>query len=435
MALKNVVRYANPAAVMKGVLDLFLAQPLGARSLMQRIFGLAINDGIRQTQKSIDILTTRLKESTFSEKIKNFTEADESLKDALREEATDEGIDILVVLIRSEAIKPEISGDQLGQIFNAYVAWTAAVDSISDSELRAGAELFSHLKQLLKLETRQRDKAAMLHLIEEPVTLSLFRDLFTIFYEPLVRVYKSANVYSSVTDFAAFADDCIKIIEACQRQDVSADPNQTVQAFIDLCARHEDDLYKFIHEVHIHDNGLFDQLMGWLEGILEFLRHGPKGGKLDMNALFQGAVDSAQVGKEEAIREIDSLIDWQTARKEWHQDKTRRKMAAEGSDMNGSKGRSGVAGGMRTSDFGLHPSDIRELALTAEDADDDDEEYMREAAEDEDGADLIAAERGRRERLKAALASRKGEPLKPAVKELDGLRDGFVSLLRGVLAE
>lgn len=434
MALKNVVRYANPAAVMKGVLDLFLAQPLGARSLMQRIFGLAINDGIRQTQKSIDILTTRLKEPTFSEKIKNFTEADETIKDTLREEAADEGIDILVVLIRSESIKPEITGDQLGQIFNAYVAWTAAVDSISDSELRAGAELFSHLKQLLKLQTRQHDKAAMLSLIEEPVTLSLFRDLFTIFYEPLVRVYKSANVYSSVTDFSAFADDCIKVIEACQRQDVSADPNQTVQAFIDLCARHEDDLYKFIHEVHIHDNGLFDQIMSWLEGILEFLRHGPKGGKLDMNALFQGAVDSKQVNKEDAIREIDSLIDWQTARKEWHQDKTRRKMAAEGSDMNGSKNRS-IAGGMRTSDFGLHAADISDLGLTAGDADDEEEEALREAAEDEDGADLIGAERARRERMKEALASRKGEPAKPPVKELDGLRDGFVSLLRGVLAE
>ena len=51
----------------------------------------------------------------------------------------------------------------------------------------------------------------MLSLIEEPVTLQLFRDLFTIFYEPLVRVYKSANVYNSVTDFARFIDDLIQV--------------------------------------------------------------------------------------------------------------------------------------------------------------------------------------------------------------------------------
>jgi hypothetical protein len=92
-----------------------------------------------------------------------------------------------------------------------------------------------------------------------------------------VRVYKSANVYNSILDWAAFVDDAIRVVEAAQRQDFSADPNQTVQAFIDLCARHEHNLYKFIHEVHTHDNGLFVQLMGWLEGILRFLKEGPRG--------------------------------------------------------------------------------------------------------------------------------------------------------------
>lgn len=33
--------------------------------------------------------------------------------------------------------------------------------------MRQGAELFAHLKQLLKLNMRQRDKAMMLQIIEE----------------------------------------------------------------------------------------------------------------------------------------------------------------------------------------------------------------------------------------------------------------------------
>ena len=166
-------------------------------------------------------------------------------------------------------------------------------------------------------------------------------------------MYKSANVYNSITDFALFVDDTIKVIESAQRQDVSADPNQTVQAFIDLCARHEHNFYKFVHEVHIHDNGLFDQLMGWLEGILEFLRKGPKeGGKLDMNALFQGAMDSKEIDKRLAIREINSLIRWQAARKKWHQDKTRQKMASGGGDdaIDMLPGMSAF----KTSDFGIN---------------------------------------------------------------------------------
>ena len=242
----------------------------------------------------------------------------------------------------------------------------------------------------------------------------------------MIRVYKSANVYNSVSDFANFADDAIKVIEKAQHQDVSADPNQTVQAFIDLCARHEDDFYKFVHEVHIHDNGLFTQLMNWLEGILEFLRKGPAGGKLDMNALFQGAVDTSQIDKAKAINEINDLIAWQAARKKWHQDKTRQKMAAD--NTNGvPKENAPGANTFRGSDFGLHESDLQEFNYDTSSDDDDEED------EDEE-ADPIAAERKRRAKKQDHLRRTAGEPLKPAVSEILKLKESFNIMLRQVLA-
>src|SRR5215471_11922113 len=65
--LKNVIRIANPAAVMSGVLDLFLAQPFGSRSLLQRIFALAIHDGIRSFQKAINGLSTKIADPVLVE--------------------------------------------------------------------------------------------------------------------------------------------------------------------------------------------------------------------------------------------------------------------------------------------------------------------------------------------------------------------------------
>lgn len=346
--MKNVIRIANPAAVMTGVLDLFLAQPFGSRSLLQRIFSMTLNDGIKAFQKSIDALAAQVDDPILCQKLKAFTDADETVKNEIRNEATAEDVDLIVAILRSEYIAPEITTEQVGKVFNAYVAWNFAVDHV-DQEMQEGAQWFAHLKQLLKLYTRQRDKAMMLSIVEEPVTLQLFRDLFTIFYEPLVRVYKSANVYNSITDFAQFADDAIAVIEKCQRQDVSADPNQTVQAFIDLCERHQSSFYKFVHEVHLHDNGLFGSLMSWIEDILEFLRHGPRGGRLDMNALLHGAKDVGQVDKDKALQEINALIKWHEDRKRWHLNKTRQKMAAEGT------GNEAFPGGatFRGSDFGL----------------------------------------------------------------------------------
>ncbi|KAF5652163.1 hypothetical protein F25303_3534 [Fusarium sp. NRRL 25303] len=421
--IKNVIRIANPAAVMSGVLDIFLAQPFGTRSLMQRIFSLTLNDGIKSFQKSIDILASKIDDPVFSDKLYKYTHAEEHIKVAIREEAEADDVDLIVAIMRSDLIEPGLTGEQIQRLYNAYVAFNNAVENI-DEELRQGAQLFSYMKQYLKLCTRQRDKEMMLQLIEEPVTLQLFRDLFTIFYEPLVRVYKSANVYNSVTDFAVFIDDMIQVVDKCREQDASADPNQTVQAFIDLCQRHEHNFYKFVHEVHTHDNGLFTQLMGWIEGILEFLRKGPKNGTLNVNALFEGGVSAGILDKDKAIAEINSLIAWQEARKKWHNDKTRQKMAAEGhagSDM------MPTAMAFNSSDFGLDSEDLEDMAY-----DDGSEDEAEAEAEDE--LDPIEAERRRRAKRQDRLRRSAGEPVKPPVGEVHKLTDNFLVMLREVLS-
>lgn len=241
-------------------------------------------------------------------------------------------------------------------------------------------------------------------------------------------MYKSANVYNSVTDFALFADDAIRTIEAAQGQDGSADPNKTVQSFIDLCARHEQNFYKFVHEVHIHDNGLFDQLMGWLEGILDFLRYGPAGGAMDMNALVQGSLDVGVIDKQKAISEVNALIKWQMARKKWHNDKTRQKMAQGGGDDHLADMLPGF-GAFHSSDFGIDESDFQDLGL-------DDSDSMDDSESDSDSAaDPFEAERKRRARINERLRRSAGEPQKPPVQELLKLRPGFLSMLRMVLAE
>lgn len=215
-------------------------------------------------------------------------------------------------------------------------------------------------------------------------------------------------------------------MERCRDQDASADPNQTVQAFIDLCQRHEHHFYKFVHEVHTHDNGLFTQLMGWIEGILEFLRKGPKNGSLDVNALFEGATTSGIIDREKAIQEIDKLIAWQEARKKWHHDKTRQKMAAEGAPAEGDSMPGAMA--FRSSDFGLDQEDLDEMEY-----DDDSEEELEAEAEDE--MDPIEAERKRRARRQDRLRRNAGEPKKPDVVEVHKLRENFLVMLRMVLAE
>lgn len=423
--IKNIIRIANPAAVMSNILDVFLAQPFGTKSLMQRIFSLALHDGIKSFQKSIDAVAAKIDDDVFVGKLKSYSDSEEDIRTSIREEAASDDVDIIVAILRSDLIEPGLTGEQIQRLYNAYVAFNSAVENV-DEELKQGAQLFSYLKTLMKLYMRQRDKQMMLRLIEEPVTLQLFKDLFTIFYEPLVRVYKSANVYSSVTDFAVFMDDMIQVVEKCREQDASADPNQTVQAFIDLCQRHEHNFYKFVHEVHLHDNGLFTQLMEWIEGILDFLRKGPKNGALDINALFEGACSNNVIDKDLATKEINELIRWQEARKKWHQDKTRQKMAADGGNGQADIIPGGIS--FSSADFGLDQMDLEDMQYDEESGSEDEDE-----AEDE--MDPIEAERRRRAKRQDRLRRTAGEPVKPAVSEVHKLKENFVIMLRQVLAE
>ncbi|KKA30658.1 hypothetical protein TD95_002667 [Thielaviopsis punctulata] len=424
--LKNVIRIANPAAVMSSVLDIFLAQPFGTRSLMQRIFSLTLHDGIKSFQKSIDTLSAKIDDPALVAKIKAYTEAKDDVKHEIRRDAEGGG-DLIVAILASDKLPGSLTAQQIVRLNNARQAFNHAVDNANDESQKADAQLFSYLKQLLKLCIRQRDKSMMLNLIEEPVTLQLFRDLFTIFYEPLVRVYKAANVYNSVTDFAHFIDDMIQVVEKCQEQDVSADPNQTVQAFIDLCQRHEHNFYKFVHEVHIHDNGLFTQLMGWVEGILEFLRKGPTNGTLDINALFEVAASSPDIDTAKAVHEINQLIAWQEDRKKWHQDKTRQKMAAETAPV--TTGLDMFTSAFSAADFGLDAGDLEEVNYCYDEASDSEGEE-----EEDDDLDPIEAERKRRAKRQDHLRRSAGEPVKPHVSEVHKLKDAFMTMLREVLA-
>ena len=131
-ALKQVIRFANPALVMSGVLDLFLAQPFGSRSLAQRVLGLALSDGVKQFQKSMDSLAPRIGDPILCNKIESFCNAPEDIKNAIRQEADADQVDVIVAILRSESLSPALTAAQIGKIFNAYVAWNNAVENVSN---------------------------------------------------------------------------------------------------------------------------------------------------------------------------------------------------------------------------------------------------------------------------------------------------------------
>ncbi len=161
---------------------------------------------------------------------------------------------------------------------------------------------------------------------------------------------------------------------------------------------------------------------------MAFLRHGPSGGALDINALFVGAASAGQIDPQLALKEIDSLVAWQEARKKWHQEKTRQKMAATGNS--GTAEAHGLPGGIsfKSLDFGIEEGDLEDL-----DEVDGDEEEDEEEGDDE--LDPITAERKRRARRADHLRRSAGEPKKPDIGEVHMLQENFITMLRMVLSD
>jgi hypothetical protein len=131
--IKNVIRFTNPAAVMSTVLNLFTAAPMGTKSLMQRVFTVAINDGIKHIQKSVDVLITKIGDKAICERLKLFTSASEDVKNELRKDAAETGQDLVLVITRSN--NPQL-GEKIPQATitrteDNYLDYKSALNNVS----------------------------------------------------------------------------------------------------------------------------------------------------------------------------------------------------------------------------------------------------------------------------------------------------------------
>jgi hypothetical protein len=130
--IRQVVRWSDPTRVMSGVLDIFVAQPFGTRSLLQRIFGMAISDGITNIQKAIDtLISQRIEDHMLADRIRQYTESDANIKEELKLEAQKEKTDLIVCIVKSEYFEPHPDAEQIAFIESAYEAWSTSLETVS----------------------------------------------------------------------------------------------------------------------------------------------------------------------------------------------------------------------------------------------------------------------------------------------------------------
>lgn len=156
-----------------------------------------------------------------------------------------------------------------------------------------------------------------------------------------------------------------------------------MQIFIDLIKRHEQAFYSFVHKVHSKGEGLFSNLMQWIELFLTLMRDG-LGDRISLEFLLP------HTGKEreDILREVDEIALYHYKLKVTYEDRVRRRFGRtqglNDADAEDEIAAQMVDGVVKDLSFGdLIQGDAEDLAAEETDSEDDSsgDDY---SSEDED---------------------------------------------------
>ncbi|KAI0698586.1 hypothetical protein BC835DRAFT_1532951 [Cytidiella melzeri] len=408
--LKTALKISNPVGMIRGVLDLFLAQPFGGRSLLQRMFTGSLMEEVKALEDDIVAIKEKVEDPLLCEKVRLFVNAPIEIQSIYKADAGTcylnrdayhlhvylntglctsavENMHVLTVLLRSGE-EPKLNRAQLFRVQRASRAHKEYLDAHPDSDDDEGPEdedawLYEDLILLSKLYARLRDREQLIALIFEGNTSDLLKDIITIFYAPLAQVYRAASIADSLGDLQNFINDLIRTVE--QTEELSQqDPASTVQIFIDLIQRHEQSFYNFVHKVHSKGEGLFDSLMRWIELFLTLMREG-----LGESISLEFLLPHTGQEREEIMREVDEVARYHYLLKVAYEDKVRRRFGrsqgqseADAEDEAAAEMVNGIVSDLSFGD--LVKGDADELAAEASDEEDEDSDSDSDSDEDDD---------------------------------------------------
>lgn len=85
--LRGILRVSNPVAMIRSVLDLFLARPFGSSSLLQKMFSSGLSEEARELREDSDLVMRKVADDRLCKKVENYVNAPKEVQDAYKAEA------------------------------------------------------------------------------------------------------------------------------------------------------------------------------------------------------------------------------------------------------------------------------------------------------------------------------------------------------------
>ncbi|KAI8076482.1 uncharacterized protein B0P05DRAFT_492958 [Gilbertella persicaria] len=297
-----ILRFSNPMLIVKSILDLFLAQPFGGKSLFQRILISNMSEEHKSAEKEIHTLETSIGDEQICKKLF------QAVRTPLPPDTDfpEDGLTAVMAILANDAIPPILSSSEAQTTFT------------KDTK--------KCMVRLWELYAQQYEQERMMNLVFQGVTGELLKEFIAVFYQPLAQVYKAADISTTIRHVACFIDDLIKVVEHYEEKQAVSD---SIQPFIDLVQRHEHHFYEFVHHVHRQEaSRVFDDLIHYLDALFTFVDRGLPG-QLDLQDCIQQAGIQSQQDLNLLHQEIEAICDYRYQQKMYRIERQKKRLMAD----------------------------------------------------------------------------------------------------------
>lgn len=316
--MSQIMRFTNPVSIMKGMIDLFMAQPFGGQSLLQTMFSTILTEDIKHQKAAVKALETKVLSSNSEAKqvlvfMKNCVFGTDKSKALnihdIQEESDLMKMPVCILLLMKGSDKGYVKKDVVAEVINSYSMWK--VNENSDKEPSSEGKLYSNVHELLQLYIKEHDKRLMRQLWQDPELQQLLRAMVTLIYEPMVKIFKVARMDLALKNFERFMDDLIVFMDdvTARQLHVSSKFN-IVEGLLELVTKHQNSFFEFLHDVYVRDTeGIFEGFITWFTKIIRFLQKSKFGDdteRLDFNELINKP--EANVDKNVLIEQINEVL-------------------------------------------------------------------------------------------------------------------------------
>ncbi|KAG7724111.1 hypothetical protein KL933_005073 [Ogataea haglerorum] len=269
----TILRFTNPMQIVKKLIDLFTFQmPVGfgrrSRSLLQMIFTGVLNDDLKKCDRELGglhraVLRKGEKYAALLHKVDAYFAASDETVLQVKKTAQKSGLGIFpALLLNNNDLSPKLDERVLLEV----------LDAMRKSKTDRNTVYFL-LHSYFKTSLRRLDKIALKELWDEPELIDLIKELLAIFFQPLIRLFKSAQIHLYIPVVQRYMNELIQLAEYFQNEHFA--PN-VVASFMGLQEKYQEAVYGFMHRLYLRDTeqqeGLFAGFLGWFNRFVSFVR-------------------------------------------------------------------------------------------------------------------------------------------------------------------